>query len=466
MKMLVCKKVAIIFVFVLVFLNSCGVGIVGSQTYSGLPSDMPVVYVDPQSISVSPGETFTVSVKIFNLTDTAYMAAETWETGEPLPPPGTRHTYYLGNLYGLDISFSWDPTVLEYVNHTVKIPVETYPDGVLHEDIMDIADEVDEDAGTYLLGKSSMAPAEAFNCRDMNATVFTMTFNVTKEGACCLHLDVDLSSKFEYGAHLEIPHWVLHGEFRSPGARTRIVSVNVGALVAGKLYHPIIIGEDATVRVLVRNDGEASDTYNLTLYKGTVPLETWENEALEPSESKTFNYTIKAEDLSIGLHTLTAEAMIMHEGELFTDEVSKELRVIDTPILSTSEPPSVVHVGDTVTIDASESYHNDQDGEIWNYTWSLIEPGGGTWVYKTYEGVSMTHTFAKNGTWQIILTVRDNWGVEYNPNRPATEPYRKEILLDVEVKPETPFTIENIAFVIIIVAVIILILVYLQRRAR
>jgi len=236
-------------------------------------------------------------------------------------------------------------------------------------------------------------------------------------------------------------------------------------LAAGKLYHPIIIGENATVLIGVINDGDVQDTYNLTLYNGTISLRTWENEALEPGESKTFNYTIKAEDLSIGLHTLTVNATIIHEGKLFIDAEFKEFRVIDTPTLSISEPPSVIK-GDTVTLSASGSVHNDPDGEILNYTWSLIEPGAGTSVFKTYEGVSMTHTFAKNGTWRIILTVKDNWGVTYNPDRPATEPYRKEILLNVGAKSETPFTIENIAFVIIIAVVLILIVVYLRRRAR
>ncbi|RLI45487.1 hypothetical protein DRO69_05180 [Candidatus Bathyarchaeota archaeon] len=49
-----------------------------------LPSDNPVVYVDPPITTVIVGSTFTVSVKIFNLTDE-----------EPL-----------GNLYGFDVRFS------------------------------------------------------------------------------------------------------------------------------------------------------------------------------------------------------------------------------------------------------------------------------------------------------------------------------------------------------------------------
>ena len=86
-------------------------------------------------------------------------------------------------------------------------------------------------------------------------------------------------------------------------------------------------------------------------------------------------------------------------------------------------------VGDTVTFDVLASFH--KDGSIQNCTWSLYEPGA-IGVFIAYEGVNMTHTFAENGTWRIELVVKDNWGVEYNPDRPATAPYREQILLDVE----------------------------------
>ena len=458
-------------VIVLIFLNSSIVGIVGSQTETlmtdiELPTDMPLTYVDPENVTAPLGETFTVSVKVFNLTDNFYTTGKEWELGGPLPPRDTRYNYSLGNLYGLDIQFSWDHTLLEYVSHTVTIPVEDHPDGLLYEPTMVVKDEVDATAGTYWLGYVSMSPAEAFNCPDKNGTVFTMTFKVVKEGACDLRLEsVDLSSVFMPGVKREIPHWVRDGQFRSPVVVTRIVSVDVGALVGEELYGPVIVGENATVRVVVRNDGAVTDTYNLTFYYGTVSFATWTNQNLAPGESKTYNQTLRAEDLERGLHAVTANATIMHEGELIIEEFPKQFRVIYTPALNISDPPSIIHVDDTVTLDASLSNHTDPDSEIMNFTWSLYEPDAPIPAF-SYEGVSMSHQFAKDGTWQIVLVVKDNWGVEYDPLRPATKPYRKEISLDVEARPEPLLPWDVAILIAALVVVILLVAVYLRRRAR
>jgi uncharacterized protein YvpB len=183
--------------------NTASINVKASPQFA---ADMPVVYVDPQDASASLGATFTASVKIFNLTNTFYGASETWEPGEPLPPPGTTYNYSLGNLYGLDIKLSWDPAILEYASHMTKIPVETYSDGVLHQQIMQWKNEVNTTTGKYWIVYNSMQQAEAFNCPDSNGTVFTMTFNVLSEGVCELRLDkVDLAVDPMLDVELELP---------------------------------------------------------------------------------------------------------------------------------------------------------------------------------------------------------------------------------------------------------------------
>jgi len=181
-----------------------------TQSSSELATDMPVVYVDPQDLFVHSGEVFTTDVKIFNLTNNIYHADHAWNSGESLPQPGTDYNYSLGNLYGLDIRLSWDPTLLHYVNHTVKIPVETYPDGVLHEHVIPLKDEANVTAGTYGLAYASFPPAEPFNCPDANGTVFTITFDVLRNGVCKLYLDqVDLAADLNLNVEPQIPVMIL-----------------------------------------------------------------------------------------------------------------------------------------------------------------------------------------------------------------------------------------------------------------
>ena len=81
------------------------------------------------------------------------------------------------DLFALDITFSWNTTYLSYVSHTMKIPVETYPDGVLHEPIIVMRDTVDAYAGTYEVAVSTLG-GDPFNG---NGTVFEMTFIVQNQ---------------------------------------------------------------------------------------------------------------------------------------------------------------------------------------------------------------------------------------------------------------------------------------------
>jgi hypothetical protein len=125
-----------------------------------------VVYVDPSEVKdVFSPSTFTINVKVANVT----------------------------NLYGIDVQFAWDPSVIKYVSHVKMIPVETYPAGVLHKTTLSVMDQVDENAsmpgsepGTmYWLSEASLAPAKVFNG---SGTIFTMTFQVVGLGTSPLKI--------------------------------------------------------------------------------------------------------------------------------------------------------------------------------------------------------------------------------------------------------------------------------------
>jgi hypothetical protein len=103
--------------------------------------------------------------------------------GDPIPIPGTQFTvtikiYNVTNLYGFDLKFRWNTTYLDYVNHSVRVPKDTYPDGVLWNPIIPIMDEVNTTAGTYWIAYTSRYPAPSFNG---TGTVFNMTFKIIKQ---------------------------------------------------------------------------------------------------------------------------------------------------------------------------------------------------------------------------------------------------------------------------------------------
>lgn len=397
---------------------------------------MPIVFVDPEYSSAAAGTLFNVSVKIFNLTDSLYRTDEPWEPGSELPPPGTRLGYSLGNMYGFTVRFSWNPLVLEYVSHVIMVPVENYPDGVLHGPLFVVQGELNSTAGTYFVSQNSwLYPVAAFNCPNRNATMLVFTFKIRREEPCFLRLEYvelvpDPSLVVKLGLEPRIPLLALNGAF-TPENTTRVTSVEVGAPVGTLLYTPVLLGENACVRFIMRNRGRTTDSYNLTLYEGGTLLELWINESLASGENKAYNSTFSTAVMGLGLHTVTVNASLLHERTHIADSFTVSFILIRAPSLSVGRSTPDVYENETVVLNAIEGLPHDPNIEIQNYTWLLYAPGTIDPSYK-YEGESVTHTFAKNGTWKIVLLVEDNWSISYDPSRNATASYMQEVSLDVQ----------------------------------
>jgi len=442
-----------------------------------LPVNMPAVILEPALINdTSPGETFVLSVKLFNLSDSFYPTNTEWERGDDLGPwvsASPIHNYSLGNLAGLDIQVGWDETVLKFVSNVTKIPVEKYPDGVLHEPIFKIMDNVSEThsfpwpqpkESKYWLSYLNLVGAlgKPYNG---NGTVLEITFEVLKEGASNLTLTrTQLSDRDA----MDIPHKCLSSFFRSPGARTRLAKVQVGSIVDEEFLEPTMTGEDVNISIQVRNDGDVSDSYNLTLYYDDEQVQNgaWIEQTLDPLESAFYTYTLTSAGLGRGTHNIRADLSIVHEGELVSDTDTKQFRVIDPPQLAINGP-TTIESGQTVQFDASQSSHSDPDGTILNYTWALWAPGE-TIARHSYEGVTFTHKFpgdAKNGTWRIVLSVKDSFGVTYSEFRPLSSPYLTEVTLQVN-RAVKGIPWDLIVLGVILIAIIAVAVFYIRRRRR
>jgi hypothetical protein len=416
-----------------------------------LQSDMPVVHVDPQVVYADPGENFTIQVKIFNLSDNFYTTDEPWELGEPLGAPGSRFNYSLGGLYAIGIQLEWDPAVIDYVEHTVTMPVETYPGGVLHEPVLDVVDEVDSASGTYEVGEASWLTAGAFNCPDANATVFNMTFTVLTSGVSNLSItksDLAIPTHPEYSeANAEIPHWRINGSLITSTLATRIESLEVMAFDNATGFSlPVISGESAFINTTIINDGNLTDTFNLTLHWGPTLLDSWVNETLGAGERKTYNYTIDEIELTLGNHTITSAISVLHDGSIFTNEIEKQFQVIGTPTLSILGPVSG-ELGDTLVY-TSDSTHTDPNGTIVSYRWCLWAPGEPSpRIEQTSENASFEISLDWiTGSWIVTLDVEDNYGITYNELRPATASWHAEKA--VEIIPEFQLLIMLFLFTI------------------
>jgi hypothetical protein len=118
-----------------------------------------IVYVAPSKVTgIMPTGTFTIRVNVSNVI----------------------------NLYGLDVEFTWNPAIIKYVSHNVHIPVENYPDGVLHSPVLTVKDLVNENAtivgpapGTRYWLSVACLGGPSFNG---SGTIFDMTFKVVGVG--------------------------------------------------------------------------------------------------------------------------------------------------------------------------------------------------------------------------------------------------------------------------------------------
>ena len=142
------KKLYIIATILLVSFAFFGFGVAGSEGGLQSSNSIPVITAHPDGLlDVDVGETFEVNVCVSDV----------------------------AGLYGFDVEFKWDPTIIEYVSHTVMAPVETYEEGVLHSPILLLKDDVDTASGSYWIACASFSPADAFSG---NGVFFVITFEV------------------------------------------------------------------------------------------------------------------------------------------------------------------------------------------------------------------------------------------------------------------------------------------------
>lgn len=147
----------------------CGEGeSLTSITTSDVTRARTKVYVDPDFISEPVGNFFNITVRLANVS----------------------------NLFGVEMTFNWDPVILDYVDHVAKIPVDTYPDGILHgTSPLWIANTVNATEGTYDLAVSSFGfpVPPSFNG---SGIIFEMTFHIVDIGYSLLEIsESNLASK-------------------------------------------------------------------------------------------------------------------------------------------------------------------------------------------------------------------------------------------------------------------------------
>jgi hypothetical protein len=250
--------------------------------------ELPAIRVDPQLTETQEGLTFTVSVKITDPED----------------------------LYGLDFQMNWNTTLLDYINHSLYIPVEDYWWGVLHEPVVIIKNELNQTAGTYWVAATSSFPASPF---DRDGTVFDMTFQAKANGTCDLGI---FSSNLSDSSGEPIVHNVWDGTVEiAPGVHdVAVTDIWTAGTIVGEGY-PI------RINVTVTNEGTFPENFTLTVYANETVIDTTQIYlSLDNSETATViwdtsgwtkgNYNVSAYAGPIPSETDTADNTLYADMEV------------------------------------------------------------------------------------------------------------------------------------------------------
>ena len=112
---------------------------------------------------------------------------------------------YVQNLFGVDVTFSWNPSVLSVVSAISQLGLDSHSGGVLHETpsypIEIVDDTASQSTGQYHLLATSTGSASPFSG---SGTIATLTFRVINPGSTGLALTSELADHPAAGANANL----------------------------------------------------------------------------------------------------------------------------------------------------------------------------------------------------------------------------------------------------------------------
>jgi hypothetical protein len=250
-------------------------GTIGQDWWVVKVEELPAIRVEPSLVQTQEGLSFTVTVRIT----------------KPI------------NMWSFNFNMSWDPSLVEYVSHSVYVPQNTYYWGVLFSPAAVTHDTVDPLAGTYWIAASSSGSAEPYN-RD--GTVFNMTFHAIGAGTC--YLDIPSSElKNKAGGQITHVRWVSTVEV---GAGVHDVAVKaitpLGTLIGQ--------GYKTKINVTIANEGTFAESFNCTVYANGTAIANFTVTALAGLAEAQYTATWTTTGWDFGDYSLSANATAL-DGE-------------------------------------------------------------------------------------------------------------------------------------------------------
>jgi len=376
-------------------------------------ADYPSVYVEPDAILNSTA-----------LPDTN-VTIEIWTD------------YYEGeNITSYQFSLTWNPLILE--------GLEVVNDGILQEWFGEwpihifVPGTFDNTAGS-LSATYAYFPTSGLYDKNGPGKLATVTFGVVGTGDSNIILGSNtylqgwnnvtkLTWKIVNG--VTMPFHLGHGTFANVVADhdVAITSVTISAT-------DVVQGDPVEIYVDVENQGEASETFDVTVWTGILELSTQTVTNLAPLANTTLTFNWDTTTSAALTYTISAMASIV-AGETDTaDNAFTDGDVtVDSAIVAVIDAPDAVEYGTPVHFDGTGSY---SVGANISYFWDLGEPHTGQPTTATTPEVD--HTYKWPGVYGISLIVTDDLNRTSVPDYHTITIYlpRAATLVKWQARPET-----------------------------
>lgn len=218
------------------------------------------------------------------------------------------------------------------------------------------------------------------------------------------------------------------------------------------------LGQVVAINATVKNEGDFTETFNVTAYYAGVPIET-QNVSLSAGANKTLTFYWNTTYVAAGTYAIKAEAThVPNEfnttNNLYIDGDVTVHRKADYPVANFTYSPEKPLLGEVVTFNASASY--DLNGYIVSYRWDFGDDN-----VTTVSTSTITHVYNIEGTYVVRLAVTDNQslatGIEktvrvcaypvanftYSPDEPV---FNQTVTFDASVSDPKGGTIDSCAW--------------------
>ena len=245
---------------------------------------LPAVCTNPKITEVKAGQTFAIEVNITNVED----------------------------LTEFSIKIYWNTTLLQYINHTVTVPKESHPGGILYSPATITRNKVNETEGSCWVSAKSETGTYPFSG---SGTAIRIFFTAQINGTTALQIS---SSNLTDSYLQSIPHIRINGIIEiAPGVHdVAIANITPISKIIG-------VGYNALINVTLENHGTFPENFTITLYANDTIVDTIMIQ-VNGNKSKIITILWNTTDWNKGNYTLKIQAEILPEENNITDNILSE----------------------------------------------------------------------------------------------------------------------------------------------